>query len=179
VGSGVVDGENPLRYRDQRRMGTLIRHAVDPLVSPGTPAAMIITPAPQSLSGRPPTAMILIHPLRPASVQKNTFLHARRHSGRVPCARCRPRRCSHPRADRARRWRPAFRPCRCRREVRQELTLSYAAEIESGNLNIDDESKEVAWVPLSSAIELPLADSQRQRLKDVIEYPKERKTFLR
>jgi hypothetical protein len=26
-GIGVVDGENPLRYRDQRRMGTLIRHA--------------------------------------------------------------------------------------------------------------------------------------------------------
>ena len=32
----------------------------------------------------------------------------------------------------------------------------YAAEIESGELNIDDESKEGAWVPLSSALKLPL-----------------------
>jgi 8-oxo-dGTP diphosphatase len=64
-------------------------------------------------------------------------------------------------------------------EVRQEFTLVYAAEIESGNLKIDDESKEAAWVPLPSAIELPLADSQRRRLKDVIRYQKERKTFLR
>jgi 8-oxo-dGTP diphosphatase len=64
-------------------------------------------------------------------------------------------------------------------EVRQEFTLVYASEIESGNVKIDGESKEAAWVPLSSAIELPLADSQRRRLKDVIEYQKERKTFLR
>lgn len=64
-------------------------------------------------------------------------------------------------------------------EVRQEFTLVYAAEIEAGNLVIDDESKEVAWVPLSSAIDLPLAESQRRRLKDVVEYLKARKTFLR
>ena len=50
-------------------------------------------------------------------------------------------------------------------EVRQEFTFVYAAEIESGELNIDDESKEGAWVPLSSALELPLAESQRRRLK--------------
>ncbi len=67
-------------------------------------------------------------------------------------------------------------------EVRQEFTFLYAAEIESGELNelkIDDESKEAAWVPLSSAVELPLAESQRRRLKDVVEYQKERQTFLR
>lgn len=64
-------------------------------------------------------------------------------------------------------------------EVRQEFTLVYAAEIESGNLKIDDESKEAAWVPLSSALDLPLADSQRRRLKNVIEYQKERRTFLK
>ena len=46
-------------------------------------------------------------------------------------------------------------------EVRQEFTFVYAAEIESGELKIDDESKEAAWVPLSSAVELPLAESQR------------------
>jgi 8-oxo-dGTP diphosphatase len=64
-------------------------------------------------------------------------------------------------------------------EVRQEFTLVYAAEIESGNLTIDDESKEAAWVPLSSALELQLADSQRRRLTDVLEYQNERKAFLR
>ena len=64
-------------------------------------------------------------------------------------------------------------------EVRQEFTFVYAAEIESGELKIDDESKEAAWVPLSSAVELPLAESQRSRLKDVMEYQKERRTFLR
>ena len=64
-------------------------------------------------------------------------------------------------------------------EVRQEFTFVYAAEIESGELNIDDESKEAVWIPLSSAVELPLAESQRRRLKDVMQYQKERRTFLR
>lgn len=63
--------------------------------------------------------------------------------------------------------------------VRQEFTFLNAAEIESGNLKIDDESKEAAWVPLSLAIDLPLAESQRRRLKDVIEYQKDKKSFLR
>ena len=64
-------------------------------------------------------------------------------------------------------------------EVRQEFTFVYAAEIEAGELKIDDESKEAAWGPLSSALELPLAESQRRRLKDIIEYRKEGRTFLR
>jgi len=64
-------------------------------------------------------------------------------------------------------------------EVRQEFTLVYAAEIDSGELEIDEESKEATWVPLPSAIELPLAESQRRRLRDVVEYKKEHRTFLR
>src|SRR6201993_4641112 len=64
-------------------------------------------------------------------------------------------------------------------EVRQEFTFVYAAEIESGDLKIDDESKEASWVPLMSAVELPLAESQRRRLKDVVEFQKEHQTFLR
>lgn len=64
-------------------------------------------------------------------------------------------------------------------EVRQEFTLVYAAEIESGNLKIDDESEEAAWLPLSSAVELPLAESQLRKLKDVVEYQTTRKMFLR
>ena len=38
-------------------------------------------------------------------------------------------------------------------EVLHEFTFVYAAEIESGELKIDDESKEAAWVPLLSAVE--------------------------
>jgi 8-oxo-dGTP diphosphatase len=64
-------------------------------------------------------------------------------------------------------------------EVRQEFTFVYAAEIESGELKIDDESKEASWVPLMSAVELPLAESQRRRLKDVLAYQKDRQTFLK
>jgi 8-oxo-dGTP diphosphatase len=64
-------------------------------------------------------------------------------------------------------------------EVRQEFTFVYAAEIESGELKIDNESKDAAWVPLSSAVELPVAKSQRRGLNDVIEYQTERRTFLR
>jgi hypothetical protein len=33
-------------------------------------------------------------------------------------------------------------------------------------------------VPLISAVELPLAESQRRRLKDVLEYQKNRQTFF-
>jgi 8-oxo-dGTP diphosphatase len=57
--------------------------------------------------------------------------------------------------------------------------LVYAAQIKSGELKIDNESKEAAWMALSSAVELPLAESQRRRLKDVMEYQDERRTFLR
>jgi hypothetical protein len=55
-------------------------------------------------------------------------------------------------------------------EVRQEFTFVYVAEVDSGMLKIDSESKGVAWAPLSSAIQLPLAESQPRRLKDVMEY---------
>jgi 8-oxo-dGTP diphosphatase len=64
-------------------------------------------------------------------------------------------------------------------EVRQEFTFVYAAEIESGQLMIDDESKEAAWVPPQTAVQLPLTESQRRRIEDVMRYQKERKTFLR
>ena len=64
-------------------------------------------------------------------------------------------------------------------EVRQEFTFVYAAEVECGELKIDDESKEAAWVSLSSAVELPLAESQRRRLKDIMGYQKEQRTCLR
>lgn len=64
-------------------------------------------------------------------------------------------------------------------EVRQEFTLVYAAEIEAGELKIDDESKEFRWIPLAASLELPLAESQKRRLRDVLECQKEPRTFLR
>ncbi len=64
-------------------------------------------------------------------------------------------------------------------EVRQEFTLLYAAEVEAGELKIDDESKEAAWVPLAMAVELPLAESQRRRLLDVKQYQEEGRIFLK
>jgi 8-oxo-dGTP diphosphatase len=64
-------------------------------------------------------------------------------------------------------------------EVRQEFTMVYAAEIESGDLKIDEESKQAAWAPLSSVVGLPLAESQKRRLADVISYQMEHKTSLR
>ena len=64
-------------------------------------------------------------------------------------------------------------------EVRQEFTLVYAAEIESGELKIDDESKEAAWVDLSAVAQLLLAESQRRRLVDVVDFRSKGQTFLR
>lgn len=64
-------------------------------------------------------------------------------------------------------------------EVLQEFTFVYAGEIESGELRIDRESKEAAWVPLNRALELPLAESQRRRLNDIASYSKNPAIFLR
>ena len=64
-------------------------------------------------------------------------------------------------------------------EVRQEFTLVYAAKIKSGELRIDHESKEAAWVSIADALNLPLADSQRRRLQDVACYRARPTTFLR
>lgn len=64
-------------------------------------------------------------------------------------------------------------------EIRQEFTLVYAAEIESGDLQIDHESKEIKWLPLASTLGLALAQSQTRRLRDILEYRKESRTFLR
>jgi 8-oxo-dGTP diphosphatase len=64
-------------------------------------------------------------------------------------------------------------------EVRQEFTFVYSAEIKSGELAIDPESTEAAWLDLQGAMELPLAESQRQRLRDVMNYRHQATVFLR
>ena len=63
-------------------------------------------------------------------------------------------------------------------EIRQEFTLVYAAKIKSGELTIDNESKEAVWVSNADGLRLPLADSQRQRLQDLTLYRECPTTFL-
>lgn len=64
-------------------------------------------------------------------------------------------------------------------EIRQEFTIVYAAKIKSGDLTIDQESKEAVWVSIADGLSLPLADSQRRRLQDVARYRECPTTFLR
>ena len=55
-------------------------------------------------------------------------------------------------------------------EVRQEFTIVYYGEASGYDVTIDEESSRYQWVPLNQVMDLPLADSQRRRLKDVMEY---------
>jgi 8-oxo-dGTP diphosphatase len=64
-------------------------------------------------------------------------------------------------------------------EVRQEFTIVYEGKIVSGYLKLDNESTEYKWLNLANALDIPLAESQRTRLMDVIEYKRTRKIFLR
>lgn len=53
-------------------------------------------------------------------------------------------------------------------EVRQEFTTVFEGKRISGELACDDESSEVAWVSFGEVLDLPVAESQRVRLKDVM-----------
>lgn len=55
-------------------------------------------------------------------------------------------------------------------EVRQEFTIVYYGETKGFNVELDDESSNYAWVSLEKVMDLPLADSQRRRIVDVIAY---------
>jgi len=55
-------------------------------------------------------------------------------------------------------------------EVRQEFTIVYAGKLVSGIIEIDEESTAFHWVPINAVNELELADSQRRRLVDVMNY---------
>jgi hypothetical protein len=55
----------------------------------------------------------------------------------------------------------------------------FGSEFQVYRSQILFQTVQLGWVPLSSAVELPLAESQRRRLKDVMEYQKQRQTFLR
>ena len=55
-------------------------------------------------------------------------------------------------------------------EVRQEFTIVYYGEALNYDVGIDDESSQFQWVPLDEVIGLPLADSQKHRIEDVLNY---------
>lgn len=55
-------------------------------------------------------------------------------------------------------------------EVRQEFTIVYYGETNNFTVKLDEESSNFVWVPLDQIKELPLADSQRRRIADVITY---------
>lgn len=55
-------------------------------------------------------------------------------------------------------------------EVRQEFTIVYYGEVSGYDVELDEESSAFQWVSLDKVVELPLADSQRRRIGDVINY---------
>lgn len=55
-------------------------------------------------------------------------------------------------------------------EVRQEFTIVYYGEVQGYNVSLDEESSNYVWVSFDEVLKLPLADSQRRRLVDVINY---------
>ena len=55
-------------------------------------------------------------------------------------------------------------------EVRREFTILYYGVAEGFDVSLDEESSQFRWVPLDNILTLPLADSQRRRLQDVIAY---------
>ena len=57
-------------------------------------------------------------------------------------------------------------------EVRREFTVVYYGEALNSEVILDDESGGYRWVPVDQVPDLPLADSQRRRVLDVIEYLK-------
>jgi 8-oxo-dGTP pyrophosphatase MutT (NUDIX family)/uncharacterized cupin superfamily protein len=55
-------------------------------------------------------------------------------------------------------------------EVRQEFTIVYYGEAYGFDVKLDEESSNYVWVSLEKVMNLPLADSQRRRIIDVITY---------
>ena len=55
-------------------------------------------------------------------------------------------------------------------EVRQEFTVVYFGTARDYEVTLDEESSQYRWVSLDDVLELPLADSQRRRVVDVIGY---------
>lgn len=61
-------------------------------------------------------------------------------------------------------------------EVRREFSVLFDVKIEDGTLSIDDESTDYGWFSFEDALQCPLANSQRIRINDVIQYYNDKKT---
>ena len=55
-------------------------------------------------------------------------------------------------------------------EVRREFTIVFYGIVQSDNVIIDDESSEYQWINLNNVKNLPMAESQKKRIADVIEF---------
>lgn len=55
-------------------------------------------------------------------------------------------------------------------EVRQEFSTLYYGTVKNGAEHIDDESTEYKWVALAELPNIPMADSQKIRVNDVIRF---------
>lgn len=55
-------------------------------------------------------------------------------------------------------------------EVRREFTIVYYGESSNSDVIIDDESSSYAWIPLHEVLNYPMADSQKKRINDVLEF---------
>lgn len=55
-------------------------------------------------------------------------------------------------------------------EVRREFTIVFYGIVQSDNVIIDDESSEYQWINLDNVKNLPMAESQKKRIADVIEF---------
>lgn len=57
-------------------------------------------------------------------------------------------------------------------EVRREFTIVYYGESNTTTIEIDNESTEYKWISIDEVQTYPMADSQKRRLRDVVEYIK-------
>lgn len=55
-------------------------------------------------------------------------------------------------------------------EVRREFTIVFHGIVQSSDVFLDDESSEYRWINLDNIENLPMAESQKRRIVDVIEY---------
>ena len=64
-------------------------------------------------------------------------------------------------------------------EVRREFSILLSGRSEEGRIKIDEESTEIMWCPLEDALNLPMAESQRIRVRDFADYRKRKRQFIR
>lgn len=55
-------------------------------------------------------------------------------------------------------------------EVRQEFTIVFLGRTQDTRVQIDDESVDYSWIPLSELGSIDMASSQRKRISDLLRY---------